>query len=292
LPVYLGGAILRNKCIVEIDEGGNGREFATWCLSQGLHERSAQKAVMVPHIYGSRKTYDALAETVRDNDWNRIREFVDREVDGELYGEVSSRRPKKGELPKKALSFIAKQNREAVAEAVPSIDPAMGYIGSMAKILAAAGKPLRWMSPSGVPVCNAERLPDVTRPRLWLGGKPYQYPAALDYLPNLDEGECRKSAAPNFVHSLDASHLAFVTLACECEGIPLACVHDSFAVLPCHADGLREILMRELRAMYVNNDPLADLRASALRAHNEPLPDVPSPGTLDIDDVNGRYAFA
>src|SRR5262249_29926773 len=167
---------------------------------------------------------------VRDNDWNRVREIVDgSDIEGATVKVVSSRPPSRNELPKESLRWIAEQNRKAIVEAIPGIATAMEFIRSLAKTLADGEKALRWNSPSGVPVCNFERLPDVRRARLWLGGKPYQYPAALDYLPPLDPGACAQAAAPNFVHSLDASHLALVALACECEEIPLACVHDSFA---------------------------------------------------------------
>jgi DNA-directed RNA polymerase len=97
----------------------------------------------------------------------------------------------------------------------------------------------------------------------------------------MDEGETRLAAAPNFIHSMDAAHLAFVALACERENIPLLTVHDSFACLPCHADRLRKILLHELRKMYRDRDWLAELG-----------PNRPPLGDLQIEEVRGRYAFS
>jgi hypothetical protein len=72
-------------------------------------------------------------------------------------------------------------------------------------------------------------------------------------------------------------------------------VHDSFATLPCHADELREILLRELRTMYENIDPLQDIydrTRVALGPTNRTWPILPSRGSLDLSQVNGPYAFS
>jgi DNA-directed RNA polymerase, mitochondrial len=117
----------------------------------------------------------------------------------------------------------------------------------------------------------------------------------MDDLDEIDVAACKRGAAANLVHSLDASHLALVALACECADVPVACVHDSFATLPCHVDELREILLRELRTMYENINPLQDVydRARvALGPANRTWPILPSRGSLDLSQVTGPYAFS
>src|SRR5262249_27377859 len=113
---------------------------------------------------------------------------------------------------------------------------------------------------------------------------------AYAFLPELDIAGCVRGAAPNLVHSLDASHLAFVALGCERERIPLLTVHDSYAVLGCHVDRMREIWLHELRAMYESVDMLRQVYDYS--GHYSPPPPIPPPLGLDLKEVNGRYALA
>jgi DNA-directed RNA polymerase, mitochondrial len=107
----------------------------------------------------------------------------------------------------------------------------------------------------------------------------------------LREGKCRLSAPPNVIHSLEASHLVFVALACEKAGIPLVTVHDCFATLGCHVDDLREIWLEELRKMYGRENLLQEIYDDARKAlgPNATLPLIPKRGTLSLKKLNGRY---
>jgi DNA-directed RNA polymerase len=97
------------------------------------------------------------------------------------------------------------------------------------------------------------------------------------------------------IHSQDASHLALVALACEYENIPLATVHDSFAVPACHVDKLQEIWARELRAMYDGNSTvLTEIYDYARRelGPDFPLPDIPQSGDLEQSEVQPKYGIS
>jgi DNA-directed RNA polymerase len=193
------------------------------------------------------------------------------------------------------LDWFVPLVREAMEKALPGATKIMNFMRDIAEMWADAGKTLWMHSPTGVPVCNLEYKPDLRRPKLWLDNKEIRHWAVMDDLDEIDVAACKRGAAANLVHSLDASHLALVALACECADVPLACVHDSFATLPCHADELREILLRELRTMYENINPLQDIydRARvALGPANRTWPILPSRGSLDLSQVTGPYAFS
>lgn len=111
----------------------------------------------------------------------------------------------------------------------------------------------------------------------------------------LDTAKQANAMAPNFIHSLDATHLRMTVNACREAGITnFAAVHDSFG---CHAEhyaDMNRILREQFVKMYSENDPLADLLETAKNVVPEAdLPALPAKGTLDISAVlDADFFFA
>jgi DNA-directed RNA polymerase len=91
------------------------------------------------------------------------------------------------------------------------------------------------------------------------GKRPPTHVIADGHFPNLLEKECRRSGPANFVHSMDATHLAKTVLSADAENIEMLTVHDCFACTAPNARRMREIINAELAALYTNTNPLADL---------------------------------
>jgi DNA-dependent RNA polymerase len=254
-----------------------------WCERQELHERKAQKGFAVAWIYGSgdRRQKAALGRRIRKE--FRVPEFRPGHKVLDAFGEptktlkVVRRWLPDDEVPRGMIKWFIERQYKAMEETAPSITKAMKFIQSLSRVLT----PLEWVSPSGVPVRNLSWKTKTSALTLWLGSekKPDRHVGAVGYEPEPDAGKTLRAGPPNLVHSMDASHLALVALACKRARIPLLTVHDSFATLPCYADKLREILLREMRKMHAR-DWLAELG-----------PNRPPPGDLRIEDVRGRYAF-
>jgi DNA-directed RNA polymerase, mitochondrial len=103
-----------------------------------------------------------------------------------------------------------------------------------------------------------------------------------------------RSAAANFTHALDASHLIRVVNATANEGITsIAVVHDSFGCLAPQALRFRGIITTQFALLY-EDDVLANLRKAAHRGLGSmKLPPVPLKGSLDRFNVAySEYAFA
>ena len=249
------GGRMHDNFVVLMQEGSRTdlRRVNYW-LSQKATDRKTIKGLTVPYLYGQgeRKAQGVLLKILADREENRIADgFIDKEEGGMRWQEPRWRKPKAKDVPYR--SWFVKKHREAIAKAFPGFEPVRDFFRDCAAILAVHGEVLRWSSPSGVPVCNRYNKSDPNRKSYYLGAKRVQHKHAYVFRPELDIDRCGRGAAPNLVHSLDASHLAFVALACEAEGtegIPVLTVHDTFATLGCHVDALREIWLRELRAMY------------------------------------------
>jgi DNA-directed RNA polymerase len=103
--------------------------------------------------------------------------------------------------------------------------------------------------------------------------------------------------APNFVHSLDASHLQAVALRCKEQGIRhLAVIHDSFGTHAAHTAQLSAILRDTFVEQYSENvlerlyEELKDQLGEELAAQ---LPEPPKVGSLDLNLIrSASYTFA
>ncbi|BAP34919.1 RNA polymerase [Ralstonia phage RSJ5] len=88
----------------------------------------------------------------------------------------------------------------------------------------------------------------------------------------------KNGLSPNFVHSMDASHLTICTLACP--EIDLAMIHDDYGTHAADAQTLFTRIRETFVRMYEENDPLAQFadRYPGLAA-------VPPRGSLDLRQV-------
>jgi DNA-directed RNA polymerase len=104
--------------------------------------------------------------------------------------------------------------------------------------------------------------------------------------------------SPNFVQSLDATHLRMAVRAAAQEGITdVALVHDSFGTHAADTARFFSILRETLVEIYTSLDVIEDFReqiAAQLSPKNlEKLPPAPARGSLDLQGVlDSDFAFA
>lgn len=108
----------------------------------------------------------------------------------------------------------------------------------------------------------------------------------------VDWSQVTTAAAPNFVHSLDASHLlASLGEASRAGMRNLAAVHDAFGTTPSRTTEFGHILQDAFATMY-STDPFECLRDAA-REHGLEVPVAPARGTLNVEDIrHADYLFA
>src|SRR5690606_22320257 len=86
--------------------------------------------------------------------------------------------------------------------------------------------------------------------------------------------------APNFVHSLDSTHLLMTAADCSRKGLAFAGVHDSFWTHASDAD----ILAASLRQQFVDlhSQPIiTDLHRQLSQRYGLMLPEPPAPGDFN-----------
>ena len=154
------------------------------------------------------------------------------------------------------LSYIL---YDAISKVVCSASQAMNWLKEASQIMSKAGIPIRWTTPVGLPVLQHSPKTKTGKIDIYHRGTRMQV-NVRDVRPGIDSKRQANSIAPNFIHSMDGSHLMAVANECATVGIiDLAVVHDSFAVHAPFIYKLRSIL-RDTFADQYTADRLAILR--------------------------------
>ncbi|OLB78718.1 MAG: hypothetical protein AUI16_02985 [Alphaproteobacteria bacterium 13_2_20CM_2_64_7] len=289
--------------IKDADAKMSERLRAVWAKSKGLITRKVIKGIVVAYLYGQQTggATKKLTLTLRQAKTELVVEDIhtvdpSEDFDGKMGTEVTWRWPTKEEFPKGYLGWFTKIVHEEIAAAIPGAAEVRGYIRSLADVLGSHGKVLEWESPTGVPISNRYHGSDMSTIKMWLGALPtrIEHDVPVGYEPELDGDRCSQGAAANLIHSIEASHMALVALACERAGIPLVTVHDCFGTLGCYVEDLRRIWLEELRNLFKDENILQDLHnyAREVLGPDVELPPVPTRGVLRIEEINGRYALS
>src|SRR5262249_7769527 len=151
----------------------------------------------------------------------------------------------------------------------------MKYIRGLADHCTRRGEPLRWISPTGLPIGNRYYKSNTSTVEMKIRGVRVEYRVADGWSSDILKGNARDSAAANFVHSQDDAQLIRSVNAAVPEGITnVVCVHDCFGTTAPRMERFREIINREMLLLYVgrlvhapdlppslSHNPLAQLRA-------------------------------
>jgi DNA-directed RNA polymerase, mitochondrial len=96
---------------------------------------------------------------------------------------------------------------------------------------------------------------------------------------------------PNFVHSLDASHMFLTCIECKEINIDFASVHDSFWTHPCDVDKLNVIIRDKF--IELHSKPILEDLIRDFKLFNPEIvfPTIPSKGDLDLNSVKDSLYF-
>ncbi|HBV11635.1 MAG TPA: T3/T7 RNA polymerase [Brevundimonas sp.] len=195
-----------------------------------------------------------------------------------------------------AARYMAAEIWDTVQETVVAASTAMDWLRSVATIMTKAGLALRWTTPTGLPILQSYFSRKTGRVVVNYRGQRIRLDVRIDQR-KLDSKRQANGISPNFIHSMDASHLMAVANRCHDHGIrSLAVVHDSFGVHAARAFELRDILRSTFCELYQTNwlEVLRDELAAQLPPEvAASLPALPPMGDLDIEEVRrSEYLFS
>jgi DNA-directed RNA polymerase len=162
---------------------------------------------------------------------------------------------------------------------------AMSWLQTVARMLSRQGLPITWTAPTGLIVF--QRYPNMIRSRVKtrLGESICKF-TLTEEGDDINKKKQTTAVSPNFVHSLDAAALMFTVNQCHNQGITsFLAVHDSYGTWASDMDTLAKTLRQEFVSMYQADDLLAKFREELQAQAEEPLPETPPKGSLDISGV-------
>ena len=309
IPVGMDGSCngLQNFSAMLRDEvGGRATNLIPATLPNDIYQMVADVAehklrqvapVDLPPDGGSEEASKERGRIIRENNYRTIwlkhginRSLVKRSVMTLPYGStrfscadfIVDDYLKCGKVPEfekadyaAAARYLSHFVWDSISEVVVKAREAMSYLQECSKqILKDGARVIRWITPSGFPVSQWYQEQEVHRINTKLCGNAKIRVTTDNDTP--DKRRHRNGIAPNFVHSLDASHLALVTVIAAYEGLHLAMIHDDYGTHAAKAGRLYRIIREVFVSMYESHSPLEAFAAEY------GLPDQPGKGSLDL----------
>ncbi|CDP02357.1 unnamed protein product [Coffea canephora] len=229
-------------------------------------DRKLVKQTVMTSVYGV--TYIGARDQIK----RRLKERGAIADDAELFG---------------AACYAAKVTLTALEEMFEAARSIMSWLGECAKVIASENQTVRWMTPLGLPVVQPYRQ---------LGR--HLIKTSLQVLTLQRETEKvmvkrqRTAFPPNFVHSLDGSHMMMTAVACRKAGLNFAGVHDSYWTHACDVDEMNRILREKFVELYetpILENLLEDFQKTFPSLS---FPALPERGDFDLKDVlDSTYFF-
>lgn len=194
-----------------------------------------------------------------------------------------------------AAHFLAPIVEDAIREVVDRAAEAMDWLKGVAKHISKEDLPTGWTTPLGFRVLQPYVKSKGKRIKVLYNGEPMFLTLTFEG-DKIDGAKQQSAVAPNYVHSLDATHLMMTVNRLYTNGFrSFAVIHDSFGVHACDTDELHYALRDEFVRLYSDHEVLVEFyQESLLRLPGDKWPDVESPpeaGEYNIEEVRDADFF-
>lgn len=192
---------------------------------------------------------------------------------------------------------------EAIGKIIVKSRKIMDWLQEIAGVVSSRNWPIEWLSPFGFYVLQTYYKSQQKRISTQLHGvlKGYK-PSLVESIPDYQNTPKNRNAiSPNFIHSLDASHLMLTINDLRyTHGIKsFHVVHDCFGVHPDSVKQLEQVLKDTFVEMYDNNRILDSFIEDFLKKYLDKsdyfkvVDDRPQPGKFDVKEVyNSNFFFS
>ena len=263
------------------EDAKNGHESAK--IWEGKVTRSVVKRNVMTVSYGATKygMLEQLKEDLHKATDGKLKEFLELDADDSAFPH---------------LRYLSELINKHIGETVQAAPTVMTWLQSIAHEVAKNQLPVRWTTPAGLPVLQAYYKTKTHRLDTTFGNFRIQVSLNKDQ----KQQDTRKSAlgiSPNYVHSLDASHLMDTVDRLLDEGVTgFAMVHDSYGTHPCDVMTMARVLRESFVDMY-SVDRLAlfkqEIEAQLPEDMKENLPNNLVRNNFDLELVKSAgYFFA
>lgn len=194
-----------------------------------------------------------------------------------------------------AATFLAPYVETAIKSTVDRAAEAMKWLKESVRPVLEEELPVTWSVPDGMPVAHRYVKTTGKRFNVWFQGIRCKVQLRIEGTKH-DIRKQQAAIAPNYVHSMDACHLRMVVNRMYNSGITnsFAMIHDSFGTHACDIDELHFAIRDEFIKLYTVNrlEEFRDrMRSIVPNAEDDAIPQVPSYGELDLEDIREAEFF-
>lgn len=253
------------------------RTLAQRWLTYGVNRKVTKRSVMTL-AYGS-KEYGFRDQILEDTINPDINDNGESSVFYDCAGQASA--------------YLAKLIWVAVSATVVKAVEGMKWLQTCAKMVTKNKQVVTWTTPMGLLVQQSYMAVESRVVQVRCAGKRLRI-YSRHATGAIDKHKQASGIAPNFIHSMDASHLQMVA----CRGSELgikhwAMIHDSFGCPVAQAHILYDVIRDTFIEMYTNFDPLAMFREDMQLLTDKKIPAPPLKGNFDINNVKkSEYIFS
>lgn len=190
--------------------------------------------------------------------------------------------------------YNANYMRDAIIHGVGKVvvksKEVMHWLQSLVALAYTEDKAIFWTNPAGMRVDQSYVKPRQKSITTASGKYRYQVLEATER--KLMRSKQVASVAPNYIHSVDAAHMASVVFGMWEDGIDsMSMIHDSYACHACYVPQMRKHILENF--VEIHKEPLLDILHQEVSAQLESeVPPPPAYGDFDITTVlDSPYAF-
>jgi DNA-directed RNA polymerase len=237
-------------------------------ISFGIKRKIVKQTVMTT-VYGV--TYYGAKKQIR----KQLKEIMNE--DEEALNEASK--------------YIATLTLEAVKDIFGQAHEIKNWLKSIARISVEVDEPVSWFTPLGIPIIQPYRIFSIGKAKIDTMLQMVDIYNEDEESAKIDKGRQTTAFPPNFVHSLDSSHMMFTAKRMAQQGLDFAAVHDSYWTHAQDVDFMSVSLREEFVRLH-KMPLLENLKESMERRFiGFDIPDVPKKGALDLNNVLGSTYF-
>ncbi|KAL4525788.1 hypothetical protein Ndes2526B_g09281 [Nannochloris sp. 'desiccata'] len=190
----------------------------------------------------------------------------------------------------KVSCYSARVTLDCLHEMFQSAKHIMQWLSECARLIARENRSVGWTTPMGLPVIQPYRKKSQQHVRTVL--QRLVLANDQDDKPVMKQRQ-RTAFPPNYIHSIDSSHMMLTAIACRDAGLDFAGVHDSFWT---HA-GTVEQMNHVLREKFIDlhSQPLLENLLEELGKEHPDIvfPPLPPRGDLHLEDIKlAKYFFS
>jgi DNA-directed RNA polymerase len=242
-------------------------------LVNGLIDRGVVKRTVMTSVYGV--TYIGAKKQIQEKIEEKLlaKGYDVDEIENEIHV---------------ACGYLAKVTMEVMGELFTGARMTMNWLATCARLISSQGQPVSWVSPIGIPAVQPYR-----QRQQYSVVTLIQRVILVSNTDSLPIHKQRQASAfpPNYVHSLDSSHMLLTALEMDRRALTFSAVHDSFWTHACDIDEMNSVLRQCFVDLY--NQPLLEELKKTWELQYPALefPELPKRGELDLNEVKSAPYF-